>query len=92
MKTQAEVNAKIGLMLPQAKEHLESPEETRKDSPSEPPGGMACANPLISDFWLPKLEIIHFTCFSCPVTGICLAAPGSHVPVFSVSFLTSLLL
>lgn len=55
----------------------ESQEETRKNSPSELLEGTDYTNILISDFWPPELERIHFTYFSCPVMGICLSALGT---------------
>lgn len=76
-KSQGKMDAKIGLMFPQAKKHLDSPEETGKDSPSELLGGVVCAKTLVSDFCCLELEIIHFRHFSCHVMGICLTAPGT---------------
>ena len=51
VKTHGKTEAEIGIMPLQAKEHLESPEETGKDSPSDPPEGTQPADTLISDFW-----------------------------------------
>lgn len=62
------MDVKIGVMLPQAEEHLESPEETR--TPSEPLEETAYANTLLSDFWPPELEITHFKCFIALFWGL----------------------
>ena len=49
------MEAKIGILQPQAKDHGEKLEESIKDSLLGPPELVGPANTLISDLWPPEL-------------------------------------
>ena len=86
------IEAEIGVMWPQAKEHLEPPEvgRGRERSSSRASRGSTAANTLISDFWhgrrAGQCGPVHPPMFFKPTTGLFLqeaflaAQQRSHFP------------